>query len=260
MEKTYTVITGASSGIGRAAALAFAGRGHHLIVCARREEGLVRLREEIGRLYPELDVVILTADLSQPEEVRRFYQEASACPLRLWINSAGFGDYGAVSQGDPGKYEAMLQLNASALTVLSALFARDYRDCPGAQLINISSAGGYTIVPNAVVYCATKFYVSAFTEGLSQELKASGAQLRAKVLAPSVTKTGFGQAATGDAGYDYDQRFEKYHTVEEMAGFLLALYDSEDTVGIVDRRTFGFALTAPRFPYAGGAGQGPVLR
>ena len=48
MEKTYTVITGASSGIGRAAALAFAGRGHHLIVCARREEGLSRLREEIG--------------------------------------------------------------------------------------------------------------------------------------------------------------------------------------------------------------------
>ena len=45
-----------------------------------------------------------------------------------------------------------------------------------------------------------------------------------------------------------------------MAGFLLALYDSEETVGIVDRRTFGFALTAPRFPYAGGAGQGPVLR
>ena len=69
-------------------------------------------------------------------------------------------------------------------------------------------------MPNAVVYCATNFYVSAFNVRLSQELRASGAHLRAKVLAPSVTKTGFGQAATGDAGYDYDQRFEKYHTAE----------------------------------------------
>lgn len=259
MEKTYTVITGASSGIGRSAALAFAGRGHHLIVCARREEGLLRLQEEIAQAHPEVDVVVLTADLSVPEEVYRFYEAASAYPLGLWINSAGFGDYGPVAQGDPEKYEAMIRLNVSALTVLSTLFARDYRDREGAQLINIASAGGYTIVPNAVVYCATKFYVSAFTEGLDRELAAAGAKLRAKVLAPSVTKTGFGRAATGDAGYDYDQRFERYHTVEEMAGFLMDLYDGEETVGIVDRRTFDFALTAPRFPYAGGASDGPVL-
>ena len=259
MEQTYTVITGASSGIGRAAALAFARRGHHLIVCARREEGLRSLREEIAGACPGVDVAVLTADLSVPEEVYRFYEATRAYSLRLWINSAGFGDYGAVAGGSPEKYEAMIRLNVSAVTVLSTLFARDYRDRDGAQLINISSAGGYTIVPNAVVYCATKFYVSAFTEGLARELKTSGALLRAKVLAPSVTRTGFGQAATGDVGYDYDRRFEKYHTVEEMAGFLMDLYDGGETVGIVDRQTFAFGRTAPRFPYAGGASDGPVL-
>lgn len=259
MERTYTVITGASSGIGRAAALAFARRGHHLIVCARREEGLRRLREEIIGACSGVDVVVLNADLSVPEEVYRFYQAARAYPLRVWVNSAGFGDYGAVAAGDPAKFEAMIRLNVSAVTVLSTLFARDFRDTEGAQLINISSAGGYTIVPTAVVYCATKFYVSAFTEGLARELEAAGARLRAKVLAPSVTRTGFGQAATGDAGYDYSRRFEKYHTAEEIAEFLLDLYDGGETVGIVDRRTFGFARTAPRFPYAGGASDGPVL-
>ncbi len=86
----------------------------------------------------------------------------------------------------------MIRLNVSAVTVLSTLFARDYRDRDGAQLINISSAGDIPSSPNAVVYCATKFYVSAFTEGLARELKTSGALLRAKVLAPSVNRTGFG--------------------------------------------------------------------
>ena len=62
-----------------------------------------------------------------------------------------------------------------ALTILSSLFVRDYKDVPGTQLINLSSCGGYTIVPTAVTYCATKFYVSTFTEGLAWELIESGA-------------------------------------------------------------------------------------
>ena len=259
MPNPYTVITGGSSGIGRIAALSFARRGRSLILSARTEQPLQTLRREIKEQFPSIDVLLQTADLSSPEEAHRLYEAVSAYPLDTWINSAGCGDYGPVPALDLPKIQAMLNLNITAVTILSSLFARDHRDQEGAQLINISSAGGYTIVPNAVAYCATKFYVSAFTEGLAQELIASGAKLRAKVLAPSVTKTGFGQAATGDAGYDYDQRFQKYHTVEEMGEFLMALYDSDQTVGIVDRRTFAFSLTAPRFPYASGPSDGPVL-
>ena len=78
----------------------------------------------------------------------------------------------------------MLHLNVEALTLLSSLYVQDYHNKKGSQLINISSAGGYTIVPNGIVYCATKFYVNAFTEGLALELKQNNAQLKAKVLAP----------------------------------------------------------------------------
>ena len=63
----------------------------------------------------------------------------------------------------------MLRLNIISLTLLSHLFVRDYKRKP-AQLINISSVGGYSIVPNVVTYCASKFFVSAFTEGLHREL------------------------------------------------------------------------------------------
>ncbi len=114
----------------------------------------------------------------------------------------------------------------------------------------MSSAGGYTIVPTAITYCGTKFFVSAFTEGLAHELKTADSPMQAKVLAPAATKTEFGKVANSDATYDYDQAFGTYHTSEEMAEFLLALYDSEETVGYVSREHFRFELTQPKFTYA----------
>lgn len=248
---TYTVITGASSGIGWEAAKAFAERGSSLILVARRKDRLETLRREIVSLHPELDVVVRDADLSVPQNVFQLYESVRSYPLRTWINNAGFGNYGSVGNQDLEKISRMLRLNVEALTVFSSLFVRDFKDTEGTQLINVSSCGGYTIVPGAVTYCAAKFYVSAFTEGLAQELKAARAKMQAKVLAPAATKTEFGKIANDAAEYDYDKAFGTYHTSAQMASFLLALYDSDKTVGIVDRETFSFLLCAPQFPYAG---------
>jgi hypothetical protein len=145
----------------------------------------------------------------------------------------------------------MLNLNIEALTILSSLYVCDYKDVEGTQLINISSFGGYTIVPTAVTYCAAKFYVSTFTEGLARELEETGAKMKAKVLAPAATKTEFGMVANNVSEYDYDKSFGTYHTGKQVAGFLLELYDSEKVVGLVDRESFSFRLADPLFPYAG---------
>ena len=95
----------------------------------------------------------------------------------------------------------------------------------------ISSAGGYIIVPTAITYCASKFFVSTFTEGLARELQESNAKLQAKVLAPAATKTNFGNVANNIKEYDYDKSFGSYHTSKQMADFLLQLYDSNEVVG-----------------------------
>ncbi len=150
-----------------------------------------------------------------------------------------------------GKIGTMLHLNIEALTILSSLFVRDYKDVDGTQLINVPSCGGYTIVPTAVTYCAAKFYASTFTEGLAWELKETGAKMKAKVLAPAATKTEFGMIANNVSEYDYDKSFGTYHTDKQMAGFLLELYDSGNVVGMVDRESFSFRLADPLFPYAG---------
>ena len=136
-------------------------------------------------------------------------------------------------------------------TLFSTLFVHDYKDIKGTQLINVSSCGGYTIVPTAVTYCATKFYVSTFTEGLARELKSSNAKMQAKVLAPAATKTEFGKIANDVPEYDYDKLFGTYHTSEQMAEFLMQLYDSDKVVGAVNRETFEFQLSDPLFHYAG---------
>ncbi len=249
----YTVITGASSGIGRAAAESFAKRGKNLILTARRENLLEALRETLHQRYPAPEIVVVPADLSAPENACRFYDALQEFPLETWVNNAGFGNYASVPCQRLDKALSMLRLNVEAVTILSTLFARDYRDAYGAQLINVSSCGGYTIVPDAVTYCASKFYVSAFTEGLAHELKACGAALRAKVLAPAATRTEFGRIANDAAEYDYDRRFGTYHTSEQAAEFLMRLYDSNRAIGIVDRETFQFRLCDALFPYAGGS-------
>ena len=247
----YTVITGASSGIGYEAAKAFAARGHSLILIARRTERLEKLRTEIHAAHPSIDIILKSVDLSIAENVLRVYEEVKVLPLGTWVNNAGFGIYGHIGAQDLTKTRQMLHLNIEALTMFSALFVRDFSETEGAQLINISSVGGYTIVPTAVAYCATKFYVSAFTEGLAQELSARGAKLRAKVLAPAATQTEFGAVANDNPAYDYDKAFGTYHTSAEMAAFLLQLYDSDKTLGIVDRETLTFRLCAPQIAYAG---------
>lgn len=247
--KPYTVITGASSGIGYEAAKAFAARGKSLVLAARRADRLEELKGEIMRDCPKVDVILKPVDLSVLEDLYQFYADLKGLRLETWINNAGLGHYGGVADQDPEKIALLLRVNVEALTILSSLFVRDYRDAPGTQLINVSSAGGYTIVPNAVTYCASKFYVGAFTEGLARELKTAGAQMRAKVLAPAATRTEFGKKANDVETYDYDKAFGVYHTARQMAGLLLELYDSDQTVGLVDRESFSFRLCEPLFSH-----------
>ncbi|SCC00555.1 hypothetical protein GA0061081_103230 [Gilliamella bombicola] len=249
--KKYTVITGASSGIGYATAIAFAKRNKNLIVIARRQENLALLQQEIAKISPELEVIIKLCDLSQPTNAYSLFNDLDNYFIETWINNAGFGHYGSVSDQDLGKIESMLHLNIEVLTIFSTLYVRKYQNESGTQLINISSRGGYTLVPNAVTYCATKFYVNAFTEGLAQELKQANAQLTAKVLAPAATKTEFGEKANNVSNYNYDASFTKYHTAKQMADFLLALYDSNKVIGEINTKDFSFSLKDSIFPYSG---------
>lgn len=141
-EIKYAVVTGASSGIGYETAKEFAKRGKNIIAAARTEDRLSALKSEIQSACPDIDVVISSVDLSENEEVHRFYESVKDYPLDTWINCAGFGNYSSVAEQNIDKTENMLRLNVEALTILSTLFVRDFFEVDGAQLINVSSCGG----------------------------------------------------------------------------------------------------------------------
>lgn len=96
--KRYTVITGASSGIGCKTAKAFAARGKNLVIAARRGDNLEVLKSEIEKQYPAVDVVIRSVDLSVLENVHQFYSSLRNLRLETWVNNAGFGNYDSVAQ------------------------------------------------------------------------------------------------------------------------------------------------------------------
>ncbi|WP_033541541.1 SDR family NAD(P)-dependent oxidoreductase [Planococcus sp. CAU13] len=245
----YTVITGSSSGIGYETALAFASRDKNVILVARRVAQLDELKKNIHNLNADVDVVIKPADLSDSEQVYDLYESLKEYEIETWINNAGFGNSAPVTEQPVKKIEKMLRVNVEALTTLSTLYARDYSSKEGTQLINVSSDLGYRIVPNAVSYAATKFYVSAFTEGLAQELRDQDSPMKVKILAPAMTETEFVKTARELDEFSYSDNVQQYHTAKEMAQFMLNLYDSEKTIGKVNSESYEFELMDPIFPY-----------
>lgn len=247
MSEKYTVITGASTGIGHQAALKFAARGKNLIVAARNEAQLNELAEEIKGINAEVKVVVMPVDLSVETEVYKFYEATKAYCVETWINNAGIADLRTIYDQATASSANMAKLNVVATTILSSLYVKDYKNVEGTTLLNTGSQTGYFMGELSVVYSATKFYVNAFTESLWYEIdRDPEAKIRIRLLAPFVTKSKFYERAYGVPGADDALPFG--NTSEEMAGFMLETFDGDKCLGDVSPETFSITLRDPRFP------------
>lgn len=228
------LITGASTGIGKALAYTFASRGFNLILVARRKALLDEIAKDIRARY-KTEVLVHEADLTQKKAVVALYEESKKRTIDVLINNAGFGDFSYPWDVDLDKAERMLDLNVKALTELSLRYVADYRD-KEATLINVSSIGGYSIFSSAALYCATKFFVASFTEGISNALHEQGKKMRAKVLAPSATSSEFATRASEDAALNGEEIVSsmEFISAEQLAEYAYALYESDKCVGIVN--------------------------
>ena len=245
----YVLVTGASSGIGYETAKAFAARGENVIIAARREANLEQLKKEINAAYPEADVVVKVCDLANNQATIAFYESLKEYDLKAIINNAGRGNRGGFIEDSVERDINMLHLNMDAVYILSSLYARDYKDVEDTQIINVSSIGGYLVVPGSSLYCATKFFVSSLSEAIDLEMRKGGHKLRAKVIAPTTTETEYEQTANELNSFDYAARGGFYFTAKQMADMLLELYDSDATVGSIDFATRGLKLSPPKHPH-----------
>ena len=247
----YTVITGASAGIGKALAYKFASKGHNLIITARRTNELQAIKNDIQQNF-QVDIVVYTCDLSEKGKPAELYEKIRQHNVNLLINNAGFGDFSLPWDMNLEKADKMIDLNIKVLTELSLRFAKDRAD-DDVTLINVSSVGGYNQFSPAVTYCATKFYVSSFTEGIAAAAKSSGKPFRAKVLAPGATESEFMVGAGKDAAMNPNELFadkSMFITSEQLAEYAYDLYESDKVVGIVNAEN-NFDLLDPVFPLFG---------
>ncbi|WP_436897089.1 SDR family NAD(P)-dependent oxidoreductase [Acinetobacter gyllenbergii] len=228
------LITGASAGIGKALAYQFAQQGFNLILVARRSEALEQIKQDLESRY-SIQVENQIFDLAVSGQTAALYDTVKHHQIDVLINNAGFGDYDLAWNADLSKVMNMVDLNVRALTDLSLRYIKDYVD-QEAVLMNVSSVGGYAEIDVAIPYCATKFYVSSFTEGVDFSLRTQGKKLRAKVLAPAGTQSEFHTVAAVGSGIDINELYNGavLMTAEQLAESAYQLYLSDKTVGIVN--------------------------
>jgi len=188
--KEYILITGASSGIGYAMAKQLAAKGFNLILVARRKDRLEALRLELKQVH-QVTVEVFIADLSKEANVFALYEEVSqrGLTVSMLVNNAGFGEYGDFLSQPLQQEIEMIQVNITAVVMLTKLFLKDMKKAGRGTVMNIASLLSYLPFPYYSVYSATKAFVLAFTETLAAEF--AGTNISIKALCPGPVDTEF---------------------------------------------------------------------
>ncbi|MFV0337204.1 MAG: SDR family NAD(P)-dependent oxidoreductase [Chthoniobacterales bacterium] len=208
-EGCTALITGASAGLGVEFARQLAPYANTLVLVARRNDRLEQLRSDLMELFPELKVLVYSADLSDESQRSAFinWLGENHVDVNFLINNAGLGDHGSFAESDWERVRAMLNTNIHALTHLThALVPRMLAGDRGAAVLNVSSVAGFFPLPNFSVYSATKAFVTSFSESLAMELKPHGISVTA--LCPGPVPTEFFEVASREGAKDRQPHHE----------------------------------------------------
>lgn len=185
------LVTGASSGIGRDIARELSKMGVRLVITGRDVGRLEALRQEIG----ERRVKIIPADISDREECYRLYREASEYNVNILVNCAGFGIYGKFCTTELARELEMIDVNVTAVHILTKLFAKDFSARDKGYILNVASIAGFMPGPLMATYYATKNYVLRLTEALREELRCQGSRVYVGAFCPGPVDTNFNRTA-----------------------------------------------------------------
>lgn len=209
------VITGASSGIGRVAALAFAGRGAVPVLVARRRDRLEALRGEIeGRGGRALAVPCDVSDAAGVEGAAQTIREDLGCPDIL-VNNAGFAVFNTVLKMSISDIESQMATNYLGTVYLTKAFLPDMVRRGSGHIVNVASVAASFGLPGAAPYCASKSAMLGFSEGLRHELAGTGVGVT--VVSPIMVRT-----ELFDSSPDVGQQALRYSlSPETVAGAIL---------------------------------------
>lgn len=191
LKEKIVFITGASAGIGRACAQAFAAHGARLLLAARRVERLEKLAADLKAAF-DTESHVFALDVRDRKAVEKVLAALPAAwkDIEVLVNNAGLSrGLDKLQEGKPADWEEMIDTNVKGLlyvsrAVLPGMIARGR-----GHVINIGSIAGREVYPAGNVYCATKFAVGALTKGMRLDLNGTG--VRVSTVDPGLTETEF---------------------------------------------------------------------
>jgi NADP-dependent 3-hydroxy acid dehydrogenase YdfG len=243
------LITGASSGIGKATAEAFAASGIQLILCGRREERLLELKEVLTQ---KVACTHLVFDVSDFEAVKMAIESLPVewKNIDILVNNAGNAHgSSAFHEGDMADWTRMLDSNVNGLLHVSRIVVPGMVERQKGHIINLSSVAGKNTYENGAVYCATKKSVEAISEGMRLDLTKHG--IKISNIAPGAVETEFSIVRfKGDV-----ERAKKIYQgfdpllAEDIADTILYCVNAPDRVTIADITIYAKKQAAPTVIY-----------
>lgn len=190
LEGQWSLVTGASSGIGLELARALARRGSHLVLVARDRTRLEGAAAGLSRAW-SVQAEVASADLAQPDAPAALLAELSARgrAIDVLVNNAGVGVFGEFASTRLQDEKKLVELNVIAAMALTKLFLPGMMARRRGRILNVASTAGFFPGPHMAAYYASKAFVLSFSQAVAKELGGSGVTVTS--LCPGPVRTGF---------------------------------------------------------------------
>lgn len=170
LKNKVVMITGASSGIGKATAIKLAKEGASVVLCARSEDKLKNIKDDIEKDGGK--ALVVKTDVTKPEDFKRAVSQTldEYGSIDVLINNAGLMPLSYVEKLKTDEWDKMVDVNIKGVFNGVAAVLPTMRKNKSGHIINISSSAAHNYFPGGAVYCATKVAIKMFSEGLRKEL------------------------------------------------------------------------------------------
>jgi NADP-dependent 3-hydroxy acid dehydrogenase YdfG len=213
---TCVLVTGATSGIGRAIAWRFAELGCKVAITGRRENLLEELKAELCDKFEKLPAPVCVkldvSDLQQVQALPAKLAAAGMLEIDILVNNAGLAlGVASTDENDLGDLQTMLNTNVLGVMALTRTFAPGMKSRGKGHLVNISSVAGHECYVGGSAYCATKHAINAFTIASRHDL--AGTPIRVTAISPGMVETDFSKVRFGG---DSDKAGKVYEGILPM--------------------------------------------
>lgn len=190
--KKIIALTGASSGIGKATALALSNSPHMLVLLSRNEKKLNEIAKSL-----DCPVLVIPADVTNIEEMEKAYEsiEEKFGGLDILINNAGVGMFDPIDNAKLNEWHRMIDVNIKGVVNCLHFALPLLKKSLDGQIINVASIAAHQVFPNSGIYCATKHAVGAISKSLHLEM---GKQLKITTISPGAVDTAFVDNTTNE--------------------------------------------------------------